>query len=201
MASRPASSAGPATWLPPTSRCSTPSSATRHTRPDITSGSGRCPSWTLAHSVSLHAPWPEARIHLPPMVVHELFPPDLRQYLDRGSNKKKRVLAVTTKIHEKSSIQQHIEQEEGRAKPRHVPRTRMKSSTRTRLPKTPRKKKRGTTRTTGLPSRATPKRQTTTITPSNISKTARTTTSTTRIRMRIRTSRILRATPARSSTN
>ncbi|KAJ4350220.1 DNA-directed RNA polymerase III subunit C31 [Didymosphaeria variabile] len=48
--------------------------------------------------------------------VHELFPPELRQYLDRGSNKKKRVLAVTTKINEKSSIQQHIEQEEGRTR-------------------------------------------------------------------------------------
>ncbi|KAF1968844.1 hypothetical protein BU23DRAFT_591930 [Bimuria novae-zelandiae CBS 107.79] len=48
--------------------------------------------------------------------VHELFPPELRQFLDRGSNKKKRVLAVTTKISEKSSIQQQIEQEEGRTR-------------------------------------------------------------------------------------
>ncbi|KAF9740094.1 hypothetical protein PMIN06_011775 [Paraphaeosphaeria minitans] len=48
--------------------------------------------------------------------VHELLPPELRQYLDRGSNKKKRVLAVTTRINEKSSIQQHIEHEEGRTR-------------------------------------------------------------------------------------
>lgn len=48
--------------------------------------------------------------------VHELFPPELRPYLGNDSDKKKRVLTVATKMSDKSTIQQKIEQEEGRTR-------------------------------------------------------------------------------------